>query len=275
MNYTRKGDKMSGDFLQEIINYHHNKGLIEDKYVVCIVDNNLFKLNRFTLRLSKLKSSIVDVSYYNAQIFKYISKNSLLTKEIKEFKQLFKFLEKVGIKDGFIKKSETPDFIMYRNGKTYGIEVTKLYTGNDWVAEKVHNDIVAYKLTGQKFKDYVITHKYSSRFKTIEEKDDIKVSAIKSEEYREEEIIQIKNKIFEKIRRQIDEYEKYNENYIFAEIVFSGYKEITSYEELSEEINYFVSHLEVNFGENTFHLILKNGNIYADFDLKNGNVRII
>ena len=164
---------------------------------------------------------------------------------------------------------------MFRNGKTYGIEVTKIYAGNDWVAEKVHNDIVAYKLTGQKFKDYVNVHKYSSRLKAIREKGSIKVSAIKNEEYREEEITQIKNKLFEKIRRQIDEYEKFNENYIFAEIVFSGYKEIKSYEELSEEFNYLVNHLEVNFGENTFHLILKNGNIYADFDLKNGNVRII
>lgn len=266
---------MSGDFLKEIINYHHNKGLIEDKYVVCIVEDNLVRLNRFTLMLSKLKSSDIDINYYNARVYEYISNDSNLKKEIREFKQFFKFIDKLSIKDGYVKKSETPDFIMFRNGKTYGIEVTKIYAGNDWVAEKVHNDIVAYKLTGQKFKDYVNVHKYSSRFKAIREKGSIKVSAIKNEEYREEEITQIKNKLFEKIRRQIDEYEKFNENYIFAEIVFSGYKEIKSYEELSEEFNYLVNHLEVNFGENTFHLILKNGNIYADFDLKNGNVRII
>ena len=85
VNYIRKGDNMSGDFLKEIINYHHNKGLIEDKYVVCIVEDNLVRLNRFTLMLSKLKSSDIDINYYNARVYEYISNDSNLKKEIREF----------------------------------------------------------------------------------------------------------------------------------------------------------------------------------------------
>ena len=72
-----------------------------------------------------------------------------------------------------------------------------------------------------------------------------------------------------------DFVEKYDVNYIFAEIVYTGYKQIESYGDLSNEINYYVSHLDTNFDKTEFHLILKNGNMYVDFDLKNRNYKFL
>ena len=92
---------------------------------------------------------------------------------------------------------------------------------------------------------------------------------------RNEEIIQIKNKIFEKIRKQIDDYNKYDYNLIFAEIVFTNYEELEKFEKLSKEISFFISHLDVIWSNAEFHLILKVGNQWSDFDLKKGTYKMI
>ena len=87
--------------------------------------------------------------------------------------------------------------------------------------------------------------------------------------------MQIKNKIFEKIRKQIDDYAKYDYNFIFAEIVFTDYEVFNSIEVLNKEIQYFISHLDILFGEAEFHLILKIGNMWNDFDLKKGTYQTL
>ena len=267
---------MSKDYTDEIISCHKSKGMIEESMGVTIIDNNLVKFNKYTLRISKIKASDVDINYYNATIVKKVKRDSTFFKEIREFNQLFRFFEKLGIRRGYIKKIETPDFEFSKDGITYGIEVTRIYTGNDWVAEKVQNDIVAYKLNGKTFKEYIKKSHYADRVKQHYKNNDVvNVSAIKYEEFSDAEVVQIKNKIFEKIRKQLDDYKKFDFNYIFADIVYSGYKEFNSYDDLNNEINYFVSHLDVNFGSIDFHLILKVGNSFVDFDLKEGTYKKI
>lgn len=261
---------MTENEIKDIIATHKEKGNIEDFDAVTIIEGNLVKLNKYTLRLSKIKNSSIKVGHYNAILMNYLKMHTNLFKEIREFIQLFKFFEKMNINKGYIKKTETPDFELYKDGLSYGIEVTRLYTGNDWVAEKIHNDISAYKLSSDTFKDYIAKSKYSSRIRSYFFDGKVKVSAKKNAEFEAEEIVFIKNKIFDKIRKLMDDYQKFDINYIFAEIVYSGYKEISSYEDLNNELKFFVSHLDVNFGKNEVHLVLKNGNVFVDFDIKNG-----
>ncbi len=256
---------------REIVASHRSKGYINEREAVTIVDENLVKFDKYTLKLSRIKSSVAQINYYNAQIVKYLKTKTNLYKEVREFNQLFRFLDKLNIRDGYIKKMETPDFELFMGGKAYGIEVTRIYTGNDWVAEKIHYDVDAYKLSKDTYKDYIATSKYAQRVKMRVKENEVKVSAIKKAEFQDEEVVEIKNKIFEKIRKQLDDYEKFDFNYIFAEIVYSGYKQIKSYSVLNEEIQYFVSHLDANFGKSEFHLVLKAGNKFIDFDLKRGN----
>jgi len=267
--------KLTNDYIKEIINNHRGKGMLEDALCVTIIDNDLVKYNRYSLKLIKMGYSNFNTNYYNSKIITELKKNSTLYKEIREFNLLFRFFNKLNIKKGYIKKMESPDFEFSANGISYGIEVTRLYTGNDWVAEKLHNEIVAYNLTSKQFKEYISNSKYQNRIKTINVENKLKIEAIKEENFAEEEIIQIKNKLFEKIRKQLDDYQKYDVNYIFAEIVYTGYKQIDSYSDLSNEINSYVSHLDVNFDKTEFHLILKNGNVFVDFDLKNRSFKYI
>lgn len=261
---------MINDFYDKVIRLHKNEGLIEDAYATTNIDDLKVNCNKFTLRLSKLEDSRQDLSYYNAKIIKRLKTMPNIYKEIREFNQLFRFFRKLNIKTGYIKKSETPDFIFEKDNKKFGIEVTRIYAGNDWVAEKLHNDILAYRLNGNKLLEYIDFKKYDGKIKTYKRNNEIVVKAIKDRKLRSEEIIQIKNKIFEKIRKQVDDYNKYDYNYIFAEIVFSDYKEFNEVDELNSEINYFISHLDIIWGEAEFHLILKIGNTWYDFNLKNG-----
>lgn len=256
--------------IEEIINLHKSEGLLEQSRRIVSIENQNVWCNVFTLKLKNSKTSNIDTDFYNAQIIRHAKRNVQLYKEIREYKQLFRFFDKLKIKNGYIKKSETPDFIMEDDNKKFGIEVTRIYTGNDWVAEKLHNDILAYKLKENTLNEYINSKKYDGKIKTYSKNNQIIVKAVKDKSLREEEIIQIKNKIFEKIRKQIDDYNKYDYNYIFAEIVFSDYKEFEKLEELHNEINYFVSHLDIIWGKAEFHLILKSGNKWNDFNLKTG-----
>ena len=261
--------------IKDIIATHKEKGNIEEADAITIVEGNLVKINKYTLKISQIKNSSVKIGYYNALLLKYLKLHTKIYKEIREFRQLFKFFEKMNINKGFVKKIETPDFELYKDGLSYGIEVTRLYTGNDWVAEKIHNDISAYKLSSDTFKDYMANNRFSARIRSYVDGDRVKVSAKKDNESIKEETNQIKNKIFEKIRKLLDDYQKFDVNYIFADIVYSGYREISLYEEINEELKYYVSHLDVNFGKTEFHLVLKNGNVFVDFDIVNGTYKTL
>lgn len=258
-------------YLNRIIKSHKSAGMIEEANMLETIENQRVCYNIYTLKIKKMYTSKLDINHLNAQIIKEIKKTPNLYKEIREFNLIFRFFKRLKIKNGYIRKSETPDFVLEKDNKKYGIEVTRIYTGNDWVAEKLHNDILAYRLKDKKLSEYINYKKYDGKIRTYNNKKGIVVKAIKDKQLREEEIIQIKNKIFEKIRKQIYDYNNYENNFIFAEIVFTDYDELEHFETLNNEINYFISHLDVIWSNAEFHLILKVGNNWTDFDLKRGS----
>lgn len=260
--------------LNKIVRLHISEGMIEEANIMQKINGENICVNVFTLKLRKANNNL-DTNQLNALLLKKIKNDSNLYKEIREYNLIFRFFNKLHIDYGHIKKSETPDFILEKDDKKIGIEVTRIYTGNDWVAEKLKNDILAYRMGDKEIAKYINHKKYDSKIKTYKTAKGIIVRAIKDKDLRDEEIIQIKNKIFEKIRKQIDDYTKYDYNYIFAEIVFTDYDELEKVERLSKEINYFVSHLDIFWGDAEFHLILKMGNNWCDFDLKRGEYRTI
>lgn len=266
---------MIDSYCDKIIKAHKSEGMLEEANMLENFNDEPILFNVYTLKLLKQRNSNIDFDYLNALIIKKIKMDPKLYKEIREYNLIFRFFKKLRIKNGYIKKDETPDFVLQRNDKKYGIEVTRIYTGNDWVAEKVHNDIIAYRLRDKRLSEYINYKKYYGKIKTYNNQKGIVVKAIKDKTLRDEEIIQIKNKLFEKIRKLIYDYTNYDYNYIFAEIVFTGYKELDKIEKLNKEINFFVSHLDVIWGTAEYHLILKFGNVWNDFNLKNGTYTII
>ncbi len=263
-------------YLNKIIKTHIREGNLLEANYETFFNGHKMRYNAFTLRFQKWsESSLGNLSYYNACLLRKIQKNSALYKEIREFQFLFRFFEKLHIKDGYLMKRESPDFVLKQNGKQYGIEVTRIYTGNDWAAERVHTDIEALRLNQAGLTKYAKEKKFGGKIKIYKNQNKIVVKAIKDQTLKEEEITQIKNKLFEKIRKQMDEYTKFDGNYIFAEIVFTGYQAFSNLHKLNEEIHYFVSHLDVSFGNSAFHLFLKTGNVWTNFDLKTGQYEMI
>lgn len=256
--------------LEKMVQKHRSSGRIENANQKIRIGWHVFQLNIFTLKLHSTGKHAKKLQDLNRQLMRKIKENANFYKEIREYRLIFRFFQRLQIKEGEIQKSETPDFILKRNQKSYGIEVTRIYAGNDWVAEKLQQDIEAYRLQDEKLEKYIQQKKFTGKIKTYQTKKGIVVRAVKERAFREEEITQIKNKLFEKIRKLMDDYTKYDINLIFAEIVFTAYEALNVSEKLNQEIQYFISHLDVVFGEAEFHLLLKIGNLYQDFDLKRG-----
>ena len=88
--------------------------------------------------------------------------------------------------------------------------------------------------------------------------------------------IKMKNKIFEKIRKMFDEYENYDRNIVLANIVSSQYFEnINDIASFNNELIYYINHLEENFNEKEYILLMKLDKKWIKFDLKNHSCDIL
>lgn len=258
--------------IRKIIQGRQREGRLEEANRGIRIYGRSCYYNCYTLRLYQHHSSSLKMSSLNAQIMKTVKLNATTYKEVREFQLLFRFFSRLQIHTGYLKKSETPDFLLQREGQMYGIEVTRIYTGNDWIAEKLHQEVEARRWNQKKLEQYIHEKKYDGKIRTFQTPKGIVVKAVKEKTLRKEEIIQIKNKLFEKIRKQNDDYQKFEHNYIFAEIVFAGYQEQAILETLNAEIRFVISHLDLVFGKEEYHLIVKIGNVWKDYDLKRGVV---
>ena len=109
-----------------------------------------------------------------------------------------------------------PDFILERNNKKIGIEITKIYVGNDWVAEKLNEDIQAYKFRKNEIDGYIEYKKYKNKIRTYNIRGGLVIAPMYDEVSMDEYIVEIKNKLFEKIRKLIDDYDKFDKNIIYV-----------------------------------------------------------
>ncbi|MBQ9266679.1 MAG: hypothetical protein IJ217_00070 [Clostridia bacterium] len=264
--------------IDDIINLHMSEGKIEDAYEKIHFDNKTFILNKYSLRVRRGNMSKDEARRWNLRIFNEVKKDRNLYKEVREFNSVFQLFNRLGIKSGSIRKSESPDFIVYNNGREIGIEITKIYVGNDWVAEKIAEEIKAIKQRkkGEElfYDEYV---KFRSRVVTFQIREGIVIAQSGTDKISlEEYIIEIKNKIFEKIRKLMDDYTKCESNIIFVEIASPLYfTSDTEIQKLNEEMKYYISHLD-GFSDNRgYRLVLKTSTNWTSFDLKDGSYEII
>lgn len=262
--------------IEDLVDLHESSGNIEDAYLKIHFDNKIMMFNKYTLRVRRGNAPRNEIKEWNTDIFSVVKRDRNLTKEIKEFISLFELLEKLKIKSGYIEKSETPDFILTRNEKKIGIEITKIYIGNDWVADKLSEEIKEFRLRQKDVEGYMEYKKYKDRVITYKVRGGLAIMPqtknISSEDY----IIELKNKIFTKVRKLIDDYQKFETNIIFVEVVSSKFlKNNLDYNKLCEELNYYVNYMEGNFSQNIAKVILKIGQEFVEFNLTEKNYKIL
>ena len=86
----------------------------------------------------------------------------------------------------------------------------------------------------------------------------------------------LKNKILEKLRKQIDEYCKCDINIVYAYITSPEYfDEITDLDEFSKELQYYMAHLEADLTEEKYKLVLKINQRWIEFDLSEGTYIVV
>lgn len=259
--------------IDDIINMHTSDGKIEDAYQRISFDNKTFIINKYTLRVRRGNMSKDEAKRWNLTIYNEIKKNRNLYKEIREYNSLFQLLNRFGIKSGNVKKSESPDFIYSNDQIETGIEITKIYVGNDWAAERITDEIKAIRKRKEESLVYDQYVKFRSKIVTFQIREGILITQsgegkVSIDEY----IIEIKNKIFEKIRKLIDDYTKYTKNIIFVEIAsplyFTNEYEI---QKLNDEMKFYISHLEGFLNGREYELILKTAANWTVFNLKDGS----
>lgn len=257
--------------IDDIINLHSSSGNIEDAYKKIHFDNKVLTLNTFTLRFRKGNTTKEETRKWNITVNNEIKKNRNLQKEIREYNSLFKLFSKLKIKSGYVTKSEMPDFRLERNNKKIGIEITKIYVGNDWVAEKLNEDIQAYKFRRNEIDGYIEYKKYKNKIRTFNIRGGLVIAPMYDEVSMDEYIIEIKNKLFEKIRKLIDDYDKFDKNIIYAEIVTPKFfNEEEDLKKLNEEIKFYIAHLDGINDSREYELILSTKSRTTIFSLNNG-----
>lgn len=262
--------------MEDILDLHRSNGNIENAYIRIHMDNKVMLLNKYTMRIKRGNLPRVEARAWNTDIYRCVKKNRDLTKEVKEFISLFEFLNKAGIRSGYVEKSETPDFVLTRNGEKYGIEITKIYIGNDWVANKLTEEIKEFKLRKtelegymeyKKYKDKVLTYRVRGGLAIMPNTDNISV---------DDYIVELKNKIFTKVRKLADDYSRFEKNIIFVEVVSSDYfRDKFDVKNMCDELNYFCTRMECNFENTVAKVIIKLGDEFIEYNLSDRNYEII
>ncbi|MBQ9313510.1 MAG: hypothetical protein IJ220_00685 [Clostridia bacterium] len=264
------------DSINDIVDLHESRGNIEDAYIKIHIDNKVMMLNKYTLRFRRGNAPKAEIKEWNIDVFRNIKRNRNLEKEVKEFISLFEYLEKAKIKSGYIEKSETPDFILTRNGEKTGIEITKIYIGNDWVANKLNEEVKEYRLRKNELDGYIEYKKYNNRVKTVKVRGGLIIAPNTSNITMNEYISEFKNKIFIKVRKLTDDYFKFENNIIFVEVVSSEFfSQNFDKEKMCEELNYYVNYIEADFSNTVAKVIIKIGNELIEYNLSERTYKVI
>lgn len=263
--------------IDDIIDIHKSEGRIEDTFQKIHFDGKTFLLNIYNLRVRRGNMTKEEARRWNVTILNEVKKDRNLYKEIREFNQVFQLFNRFGIKTGIIKKHESPDFIIQRNGKEIGIEITKIFVGNDWIAEKISEEIKAFKKRKKEIDVYDRYVKFRSRIVTFHIREGIVIAPNTNNKITiDEYIVEIKNKIFEKIRKLIDDYTICDENIIFVEIASPLYfTEKNDINKLNEEMKFYISHLDGFANDREYKLVLKTATNWTVFNLRTGDYEIV
>ena len=254
--------------IESIVDLHSDKGNIEDAYVEIHFDDKILKLNTFTLKFTAINAEREDTKRWNNKLSSEIKKDFKLAKEIKEFRILFEALEKMKIKKGYIEKTERPDFLLKIDDKKIGIEITKIYSGNDWVPEKLYEDIKMYNMDNKDALGYIEYKKYNNKIVTYSMKENLVIKPLNKKEDIAELKVKTKNKIFEKVRKMFDEYSSYDKNIVLVNIVSPQYFEsIDNIQKFNEELQFFITHLEANLADKEYEILMKLDKNWIKFDL--------
>lgn len=262
--------------IESIIELHNSEGLLEDAYVDIHFDNKILKLNTYTLKFTSVNVERDELKLWNTRLSYELKKNRNLEKEVKEFRILFDALNKMKIKNGYIKKNERPDFVLEINDKKIGIETTKIYSGNDWVPEKIYDDIKTYNMRKEDVEGYIEYKKYNNKIITYKMKENLIIRPLNKKEDTLNFEIKLKNKLFEKIRKMFDEYESYDVNVILANVVSPEYfEDLNKVENFNNELTFYINHLEANTQNKEYLLLMKLWEKWLKFDLKNHTYNVL
>ena len=148
-------------------------------------------------------------------------------------------------------------------------KLLKYILGNDWIPEKIYEDIKTYNIDKKDVSGYIEYKKFTNKIITYKIKENLVIKPLNSKEDTQNFGVKLKNKLLEKIRKMFDEYQNYDTNIILADIVTPKYfDDINNIEKFNNELIFYINHLEVSLGKE-YILLMKLDKKWLIFDLKN------
>jgi hypothetical protein len=141
--------------------------------------------------------------------------------------------------------------------------------GNEWVANRIIEEIKQYRLKQKELEGYIEYKKYQERIKTFQIRGGLAIMPISEDISLDEYILEIKNKILEKIRKLLEIYDKKDVNIILINIISPLYfNQPEEIEQLNNEFRFFISELEEKFDDKEYYVVLKTTENWTKFNLK-------
>lgn len=123
---------------------------------------------------------------------------------------------------------------------------------------------------------YIEYKKFTNKIITYKIKENLVIKPRNKKEDTLDFEIKLKNKLLEKIRKMFDEYANYDTNIILANIVSPKYfEDINNIEKFNQELTFYINHLEVNFLNKEYILLMKLDKKWLKFDLKTHTCEIV
>lgn len=146
----------------------------------------------------------------------------------------------------------------------------KYILGNDWVPEKIYEDIRTYNMDKKDIDGYIEYKKYTNKIIKYKIKENLVIKPLNKNEDTLNYEVKLKNKLLEKVRKMFDEYINCDINIILANVVSPKYfEDIYNLENFNKELTFYINHLEANTINKEYVLLLKLDKKWVKFDLNN------
>ena len=136
-------------------------------------------------------------------------------------------------------------------------------------------EIKEFRLRKNELDGYMMYKKYNEKVSTYKLREGLIILPNTKDITIDDYMVELKNKIFTKVRKLSDEYQKFENNIIFVDVVSSDIlRNKFDKNEMCRELNFFVSHIESDFARSNVKVVMKLGSEFIEYNLSRGDYNV-
>ena len=155
-------------------------------------------------------------------------------------------------------------------------EETYLFENSEFITfTQANEEIKEFRLRKNELDGYMMYKKYNEKVSTYKLREGLIILPNTKDITIDDYMVELKNKIFTKVRKLSDEYQKFENNIIFVDVVSSDIlRNKFDKNEMCRELNFFVSHIESDFARSNVKVVMKLGSEFIEYNLSRGDYNV-